>query len=73
MNKTRADELIPGTQMTRGRHRFLEFNLEEKLTKEEVADGWHFCNSEWDGMLIHITSPEFEGCKCDGIKGKNPG
>lgn len=59
-----ADDRIPGTCMTRKEHYVLERDPEAKLTEEQLKDGWHFCN-EWDGMLIHITQPEYEACLCD--------
>lgn len=38
------------------------------LTQEEMRDGWHF-SEEWDGMLIHKTSPEADACGCVVCKG----
>jgi hypothetical protein len=35
------------------------------LTEEEMAAGWHFCNTGWDGMLVHITEEEMEFCMCN--------
>lgn len=35
------------------------------LTEQEMADGWHFCNTGWDGMLVHITDEEMEFCQCN--------
>jgi hypothetical protein len=34
------------------------------LTDEEQLE-WHFC-WDWDGLLIHKSSPEFECCSCRG-------
>jgi hypothetical protein len=33
------------------------------LTKQEIADGWHFC-PEWDGLLIGPGEMEWEFCMC---------
>lgn len=38
-----------------------------RLTKEELESGWHYCNTSFDGMLIHNTWDEYEYCCCDGI------
>ena len=35
----------------------------EKLTKAELAIGWHFCG-DWDGMLIGPGVSEMECCAC---------
>jgi hypothetical protein len=48
----------------------LETNPDAKLTKEEVAEGWHFC-PDWDFMLIHQHQPEYDACLCN--KGANSG
>lgn len=50
--------------MTYERYYELERDLNLKLTAEEVEAGWHFCNAEWDGMLIHESWPEAECCSC---------
>ncbi len=50
--------------MKRERYNELSRNMKLKLTDEEVADGWHFCYSEWDDMLIHKNWPEAECCNC---------
>jgi len=39
-------------------------NFTGLLTKEETDAGWHFCNTGWDGMLVHITEEEMEYCRC---------
>jgi hypothetical protein len=33
------------------------------LTKEEMAEGWHWCN-EWDGLLVGPGDRELECCSC---------
>ena len=44
----------------------LSSNQNEKLTKEEVNEGWHFCYEKWDsGMLVHSTWRAAEFCSCD--------
>lgn len=35
----------------------------EKLTPEEVSQGWHFC-CDWDGLLIGPGMSELEYCDC---------
>lgn len=50
--------------MTRQRMIELTKNLNATLTKEELAEGWHFC-SEFDGLLIHSSHPEYEVCTCE--------
>lgn len=37
---------------------------DEQLTEEEEKEGWHFCDAEWDGMLIHDTWDAAECCSC---------
>lgn len=49
--------------MTPERYKELE-TTDHPLTKEEVAEGWHFC-PDWDEMLIHQSWPEKECCLCD--------
>ena len=34
-----------------------------QLTEDEVKAGWHFCD-EWDGLLVHPDSVEFQHCTC---------
>lgn len=46
------------------RYNELSRNLDLKLTPEEIAEGWFFCECEWDGMLIHRTSQEARVCTC---------
>lgn len=43
----------------------------EELTEEEIAAGWHFCYSEWDGLLIGKTCAEYELCTCAFKDGSN--
>jgi NTP pyrophosphatase (non-canonical NTP hydrolase) len=49
--------------MSAERWKALTFGDEDKLTPEELAEGWHWC-CEFDGLLIHPRSPEMEFCKC---------
>jgi len=46
------------------RYWYLETHPEAKLTKEEVAQGWHFC-MDWDGMLVGNEMEEKNACLCD--------
>ena len=50
--------------MTKERIAELRINPEAKLTDEEIADGWYFCNCEWDGMLIRMGGKEAQICHC---------
>ena len=50
--------------MTDERWLFLEINKDAKLTKEELAAGWHWC-PDWDYLLVGPGMDEFiEGCNC---------
>lgn len=49
--------------MNPGRFNFLMSYENAQLTKEEVAEGWHFC-FDWDGLLIHKDDPEAGACTC---------
>lgn len=49
--------------MTRDRYIFLEKHYEEKLTSEEVAEGWHWCD-DWDFMLVGPGMEELAYCSC---------
>lgn len=59
--------MLPEDTMTRERYRELENNHSLSLTKEEVKQGYHFCY-EWDGLLIHVTHPEFKACICKSME-----
>ena len=37
------------------------------LSDAEVADGWHYCHSAWDGLLIHRDWFETEHCECENL------
>ncbi len=37
------------------------------LRDAEVSDGWHYCHSAWDGLLIHKDWFEAEHCKCEHL------
>lgn len=50
-------------KMNSKRYKFLREHHDEKLTQEEIDDGWFFC-CEWDGLLIHKTHPEASVCSC---------
>jgi hypothetical protein len=50
--------------MTPQRYNALMSNLKEELTQEEFDAGWHWCFSEWDGLLVGPTVPEWEYCTC---------
>lgn len=45
------------------RRKYLIEKKGEALTKEEVADGYHFCK-DWDGLLVGPDDPEVESCTC---------
>lgn len=49
--------------MNKERYVELERNVELKLTKEEIDEGWFFC-CDWNGMLIRKDDPEAECCSC---------
>ncbi len=34
------------------------------LDPAETADGWHFCVTAWDGLLIHPVDVEYKFCTC---------
>lgn len=38
-----------------------------RLSEDEMKEGWHFC-AEWDDLLIHADSDEFQFCKCSHMK-----
>lgn len=64
-------DLWAGKGMTQQRYRQLndatnrDGEVESSLTEEEYKAGWHFCWSEWDGLLIHKDDPEMEACSCN--------
>ena len=37
---------------------------EAALTPGEVAAGWHFCHTGWDGLLISPVDAEYKFCAC---------
>ena len=44
--------------------RYIEIdNAGTGLTKEELEQGWHFCN-DWDGMLVGPGCDEADCCTC---------
>jgi len=34
------------------------------LRDAHILDGWHYCHSGWDGLLIHKNWIEYEHCTC---------
>lgn len=38
-------------------------NGADKLTPEEIAQGWHYC-WDWDGLLVGPDMKEMECCTC---------
>jgi len=51
--------------MTNERFKILSnHNITASLTTDEIIAGWHFCNTGWDGMLVHISEEEMEQCRC---------
>lgn len=54
-----------GSKENMTRERYTEvFEGNGELTKEEWDLGWHFCMTEWDGLLIGPGMPEFKHCCC---------
>lgn len=49
--------------MTPERFNFLQRNPDEKLTAEEIEEGYFFCCT-WDYLLIHKNDPEAKCCTC---------
>lgn len=49
--------------MSEERYKELMSSFDGELTDKEIDDGWHFCN-DWDGLLIHTTHDEMQGCHC---------
>lgn len=49
--------------MNEERRRYIEANVTEHLTTQELKDGWFFC-CEWDEMLINKNDIEAESCTC---------
>lgn len=45
------------------RYEALSRNDELKLTPEEIAEGWHFCD-EFDGLLVGPQMGELAACLC---------
>ena len=50
--------------MTSERYWELETSPTAELTKEERAEGWHWC-IDWDGMLVGPGMVEESGCCCE--------
>lgn len=46
----------------------LESGKVKHLTKEEMAEGWHWC-PEWDYMLVGPGMKELDTCLCKLQKG----
>ena len=38
-----------------------------ELTRDEISQGWHWCN-EFDGLLVGPGMSEMEFCKCEPLK-----
>ncbi len=49
--------------MNKDRYQLLMTNTDEKLTPEEISQGYHFC-CEWDGLLINNDDAEAYFCDC---------
>ena len=49
--------------MDRARYEFLMSNPSERLTQEELLDGYFFCCT-FDGLLIRKGDPEADCCGC---------
>ncbi len=54
--------------MTKDRYNRI-MDEEEELSKEEFDQGWHFCMSEWDGLLVGPGMEEYKYCKCVNADG----
>ncbi len=52
--------------MTDARWKELMESNDLPLTKEEIAEGWHWCN-EFDGLLIGPEDGAMECCTCKGV------
>jgi hypothetical protein len=44
-------------------HELMYGDTPQKLTKEELAEGWHFC-TEWDYLLVGPKMEELHACSC---------
>lgn len=42
---------------------FLETNIEECLTQEELDQGYHFC-PDWDFLLVGPEDEDAQACTC---------
>jgi len=49
--------------MTNTRYKQLQ-NDTSILTKQEIAEGWHYC-LDWDDMLCHPEWDEAKVCNCE--------
>lgn len=49
--------------MNRERWNLLMTTDSEKLSDDEISQGWHFCD-DWDGLLIGPGMGEMEACEC---------
>ncbi len=49
--------------MNRERWNLLMRNDGEKISVDEISQGWHFC-ADWDGLLIGPGMGEMESCEC---------
>lgn len=55
--------------MTKERWELLmDLDQHEELTKEEIQAGWHWCMTEWDGLLIGPGMEEFKYCSCAPVE-----
>ena len=49
-------------------NKLMDLDSKEELTKDEMRAGWHYCMTEWDGLLIGPGMTEFKYCKCTPFK-----
>ncbi|AEC53233.1 hypothetical protein SCRM01_287 [Synechococcus phage S-CRM01] len=49
--------------MNEERREFLDYNIKENLTQEEIDKGYHFC-PDWDFLLVGPEFIEAQGCTC---------
>lgn len=54
--------------MTKERYNQLMDDDHSELNADEWKEGWHFCMTEWDGLLIGPGMPEFKYCNCSPVE-----
>lgn len=56
--------MIPTKVMSWERYKQLNSAASDRLTKDEMREGWHFC-PEWDFLLTNLNDAEGETCSCE--------